>query len=95
MNKALLESMPREYQDAIREVGHEIGPLHNKMLGDLEADQWKELEEHGMIINDVDTAPFREKVKPVIDIYRKRLDARLIDDIIAALEEYRKNKERK
>ncbi|MCD8140141.1 MAG: TRAP transporter substrate-binding protein [Planctomycetaceae bacterium] len=93
MNKALLESMPQEYQDAIREVGREIGPLHNTMLAALEADQWRELAGHGMIINEVDTAPFREKVAPVIDTYRKKLDAALIDDIIATLAEYRKNRE--
>lgn len=90
MNKNLLESLPKEHREVIIRVGKEIGPLHNEMLAALEEEQWKELAANGMIINEVDTAPFREQVKPIIDIYRKKLDAQLIDEIIARLEESRK-----
>ena len=67
MNKALLDSMPKAYQDAILQAGREMGPIHTKMVEELENEQWKEIAAHGMKINEVDKAPFREAVKPVIE----------------------------
>lgn len=85
MNKALLESMPKEYQKAILQAGREMGPIHTKMVEDLEAEQWKEIEQHGMKINDVDKAPFRAAMKPVYDKYKTKLNARLIDEVQACV----------
>lgn len=84
MNKKLLESMPKEYQEAILKAGREMGPIHTKMVEDLESAQWKEVAAKGMKITDVDKAPFREAVKPVIAKYKKKLNAALIDEVIAA-----------
>lgn len=85
MNKALLESMPKEYQKAILQAGREMGPIHTKMVEDLEAQQWKEIAEHGMKITDVDKAPFREAVKPVIEKFKTKLDPKLIEEVQAAV----------
>lgn len=84
MNKALLEGMPKEYQEAIRKAGREMGPIHTKMVEDLEKEQWKEIAQRGMIITDVDKAPFREAVKPVIEKFKGKLNAKLIDAVMQA-----------
>lgn len=86
MNKALLDGMPQEYRAAILETARELGPVHTKMVEELEAEQWKEVKAHGMEVIDVDKKPFREKVKPVIAAYKKKLDASIIEDIEKTLQ---------
>lgn len=85
MNKALLDSMPKEYQKAILETAKELGPVHTQMVEDLEKTQWKEVGEHGMEILDVDKAPFRELVTPVIDKYKEKLNGKIIEEIQTTL----------
>ena len=85
MNKALLESMPKKYQDAILQAGKEMGPIHTKMVDDLEKTQWKEIADTGMKITDIDKAPFREAVKPVIEKYKQKLDPKLIEEVQAVV----------
>ena len=85
MNKALLDSMPKAYQDAILRAGREMGPIHTKMVEELENEQWKEIAAHGMKINEVDKAPFREAVKPVIEKFKGKLDAKLIEEVQACV----------
>lgn len=85
MNKALFESMPKKYQDAILQAAREMGPIHTKMVDDLEKQQWKDIADKGMVITDVDKAPFREAVKPVIENYKKKLNSPLIDEVQAAV----------
>ena len=85
MNKDLLERMPEAYQKAILQAGREMGPIHTKMVEDLEAEQWKDVAEHGMTITDVDKAPFREAVKPVIEKFKGKLDAKLIEEVQACV----------
>lgn len=85
MNKALLDSMPKAYQDAILQAGREMGPIHTKMVEELENEQWKEIAAHGMKINEVDKAPFREAVKPVIEKFKGKLDAKLIEEVQACV----------
>ena len=85
MNKRLLESMPKAYQEAILKAGAEMGPIHTKMVEDLENEQWKEVAARGMKITDVDKAPFREAVKPVIEKYKKKLNGALIEKVQAAV----------
>lgn len=81
MNKALLEGMPQEHRKAILDTARELGPVHTRMVEDLEKKQWEEVAAKGMKINDVDNKPFQEKVRPVIDRFRAKLDATIIDDI--------------
>lgn len=85
MNKALLDSMPKAYQDAILQAGREMGPIHTKMVEELENEQWKEIAAHGMKINEVDKAPFREAVKPVIEKFKGKLNAKLIEEVQACV----------
>ena len=85
MNKALLEKMPKKYQDAIKQAGREMGPIHTQMVADLEKEQWKEIADKGMKITDVDKAPFREAVKPVIEKFKTKLDGKLIEEVQAAV----------
>lgn len=84
MNKKLLDGMPEEYRNVILQAGEECGPIHTKIIEEQEKGQWEEIAKSGMIINDVDKAPFREKVKPVIENFKKKLDASLIEEIMAA-----------
>ena len=81
MNKALFDRMPKAYQDAILQSAREMGPIHTKMVEDLEKQQWEEIKGFGMEITDVDKAPFREAVKPVIEKYKKQLNGDLITEI--------------
>ncbi|MGE4297102.1 MAG: TRAP transporter substrate-binding protein [Desulfovibrionaceae bacterium] len=81
MNKALLDGMPEAYRKAIVETAMEMGPVHTKMVEDLEKTQWDEVAAHGMQVLDVEKQPFREMVKPVIEAYKKKLDASIINDI--------------
>lgn len=85
MNKALLDGMPKQYQEAILQAGREMGPIHTKMVEDLEKEQWKEIAARGMVITDVDKAPFRAAVKPVIEKYKQKLNGKLIDAVMQAV----------
>lgn len=81
MNKALFDGMPKKYQDAILQAGREMGPVHTKMVEDLEEQQWKDIAGKGMKITDVDKAPFREAVKPVIETFKTKLNTPLIEEV--------------
>lgn len=85
MNKKLLESMPKKYQEAILQAGKEMGPIHTKMVEDLEKEQWDQIAKLGMKITDVDKAPFREAVKPVIEKYKTKLNPKLIEEVQAVV----------
>ncbi|WP_461210243.1 TRAP transporter substrate-binding protein [Desulfocurvus sp. DL9XJH121] len=81
MSKALLDSMPETYQKAILDTAREMGPVHTKMVDDLEKEQWKQVAANGMQILDPDKAPFRAKVKPVIEKFKKKLNGAIIEKI--------------
>lgn len=85
MHKGLLDRMPKDYQEAILQAGREMGPVHTKMVADLEAQQWKEIAGFGMKISDVDKAPFRKAVAPVIEKWKGKLDAKLIEEVQACV----------
>lgn len=85
MNKALLDSMPAEYQKAILDTAKEMGPIHTKMVEDLEKQQWIDVAKNGMEVLDVEKKPFQDAVKPVIEKYKKKLNAQIIDEIIETL----------
>lgn len=87
MNKALLERMPEKYSDVILSEAERLGPVHTQMVIDLEKEQWEEVIENGMEVNEVDNKePFVEAVQPVWDQYRKELDGELLDSIIEKLD---------
>lgn len=81
INKALLERLPEDQRAILVETAREFGPRHNELVEKLEAEQWAELERRGMKINDIDKAPFREKVQPVYDKAAKKMNPELIKEI--------------
>lgn len=86
MNKNLLEKMPDEYADVVTSVAKKMGPVHTQMVIDLEKEQWKEVEETGMKVNEVkNKEPFVDKVQPVWDNAREELDGELLNEIIEKL----------
>ncbi|WP_022666170.1 TRAP transporter substrate-binding protein [Desulfospira joergensenii] len=85
MNKALLDSMPTEYQKAILDTAREMGPIHTQMVEDLEKQQWIDVAKNGMEVIDVEKKPFQDKVQPVIEKYKKKLNAEIITEIIDTL----------
>ncbi|MDD9304948.1 MAG: TRAP transporter substrate-binding protein [Desulfobacter sp.] len=85
MNKALLDGMPAKYRTAILETAQQMGPVHTQMVEDLEKQQWIDVAKNGMQVIDVEKQPFQEKVLPVIEKYKKKLNAEIIDEIINTL----------
>ncbi len=85
MNKKLLDGMPKAYHDAILGIARELGPVHTRMVEDLEKKQWEEVAAKGMKINDVDKKPFQEAVRPVYDKFKGKLNGKIIDEIVATL----------
>ena len=85
MNKALLDGMPEKYKRAILETAREMGPVHTQMVEDLEKQQWVDVAKSGMTVIDVEKKPFQEKVRPVIEKYKKKLNSEIIDEIITTL----------
>jgi tripartite ATP-independent transporter DctP family solute receptor len=81
MNTALLERLPEDYAKAVVDIAMEMGPVHTKMVQDLEVDQWKEVAATGMKINDVDLAPFKAAVEPVYTMFKAKLDGDLIEAV--------------
>jgi tripartite ATP-independent transporter DctP family solute receptor len=82
INKNLLESMPEEYQNVLISTAKELEVEHAELVNKLEEEEWRELEEKGMIISDVDREPFIESVQPVYEKYRQILNADIIDEIL-------------
>ena len=81
MNEDKLNGLPDEYRQILLDTATEMAAVHLEMVNSLEDEQWAELERLGNQINDVDTAPFPEATAPVIDAFRERLDADIIDAI--------------
>ncbi|MBT8154195.1 TRAP transporter substrate-binding protein [Epibacterium ulvae] len=85
MNEAKLMSIPEEHRKVLLDTATEMAAVHLKMVNDLEDGQWAELAELGNQINDVDTTPFKEATAPVIDMFKGKLDAAIIEEIQAQL----------
>lgn len=79
INRDLFESLPEDQQGILLELGKEFSKKHVDLVESLEAEEWKEAEDHGMKINDVDKAPFREAVQPVYDAAAKKINKDLIE----------------
>ncbi len=81
INKNLLESLSEEHQSVILETGRELAAVHTSMVLEEEEQQWDEIAGYGMEINDVDPAPFIEATESVIEEYRGKYNADIIDKI--------------
>lgn len=85
MNEAKLAAIPEADRKILLETATEMAGVHLKMVNDLENDQWAELAKRGNKINEVDTAPFKAALVPVIDKFKDKLDASIIDEIQTTL----------
>lgn len=85
MNEAKLQAIPEDHRKVLLDTAQEMAGVHLKMVNDLEAEQWAELERLGNKINEVDTAPFKVALQPVIDQFKQKLDADIIEEIQATL----------
>lgn len=81
-SKKLFDKLPKDIQEAVIQAGKEsmkecrrIGPIKTKAA--LERIK----NEYGVKINGVDTAAFKELLKPVQEKYRKQLGPELVDEI--------------
>lgn len=85
MNKAKLDAIPEEYRKILLDTATEMAGVHLKMVNDLENGQWAELAKLGNKINEVDTAPFKAATAPVIEKFKGKLDASIIEEIQSTL----------
>lgn len=85
MNKAKLDAIPDKDRKILLDTATEMAGVHLKMVNDLENDQWAELARLGNKINDVDTAPFKAALAPVIEKFKGKLDAGIIEEIQSTL----------
>ncbi|MBU3823884.1 MAG: TRAP transporter substrate-binding protein [Candidatus Oceanisphaera merdipullorum] len=81
INKGLLERIPEEHRATFLKIAREYGKKHVELVENLEAKQWAELEEKGMLINDVEPATFRETVQNVYDKTAKKVSPGLIEKV--------------
>lgn len=84
INTGKLMAIPEEYRQIFIDISMKYGAIHTNYVAELEIGQWKEVAEHGMLITDVDPAPFVEAVKPVYEKAKARFGAELINAIISA-----------
>ena len=71
IGKDYFESLPAEYQDAIKEAADEATPYQREQIDEQEATGVETLKENGMEVNDVDKTPFKEATAPIYDEYVK------------------------
>ena len=81
INKDLLERIPEEHRNTLIEIASSFGQKHVALVEELEAKQWKDLEKKGMLINEVDTAPFRMSVQSVYDKTESKVTPGLISKV--------------
>ena len=85
INKDLLARIPEEHRNTLIEVASSFGQKHVDMVEALEAKQWQDLENKGMLINDVEIAPFRMSVQSVYDKTESKVTPGLIGKVEALL----------
>ncbi|MFV0497419.1 MAG: TRAP transporter substrate-binding protein [Candidatus Fimivivens sp.] len=81
MSKSYLESLPQEYQDAIRQAGKEMMQYERDLWFSQEEAAMKELEAAGVTFIEVDKAPFIEAAQTVWKDYADIVGQNMIDKI--------------
>ena len=85
INKSLLERIPQQHRATLLEVASSFGEKHVRLVEELEANQWQDLKDKGMLINEVDPAPFRMKVQSVYDKTESKVTPGLITKVEGVL----------
>lgn len=68
MSQKTYDSLPEDLRDIIIEEGQKVGAKERDLIVSMEKDSIQTLKDNGVeIIENVDTAPFQEKVKAVYD----------------------------
>lgn len=83
MNKTYLESMPAEYQEAIKQAGKEMMQYERDLWFSQEGEAIEKLEAAGVTINEVDKEEFKQAVQAVWDDYKDIVGQDKIDEIQA------------
>lgn len=68
MSQKTYDELPEELRDIVVEEGQKAGPRERELIVEMEQESLQTLKDNGMeIIEDIDTAPFREAVQPVYE----------------------------
>ena len=66
-SKIVFNGLSKEDQEAIREAAAEAGKFNREESKRADTELVKTLQDHGVIFNEIDKAPFVEKTKSVYD----------------------------
>ncbi|MEZ0480933.1 TRAP transporter substrate-binding protein [Planococcus sp. SSTMD024] len=81
MSQQTYDQLPEDLRDIVMEEGQKAGAMERDLIVEMEQESLQNLKDEGMeIIEDVDTAPFQEAVRPVYDqIEHQELLNRILD----------------
>ena len=87
IGKDYFESLPAEYQDAIKEAADEATPYQREQIDEQNVSGLESLTSNGMEANDVEKAPFQDATKSVYDEYVKEGTGCVSPDLYSQVEE--------
>ena len=87
IGKDYFESLPAEYQDAIKEAADEATPYQREQIDEQNVSGLKSLKSNGMEANEVEKAPFQDATKSVYDEYVKEGTGCVSPDLYSQVEE--------
>lgn len=81
MSQQTYDELPEDLRDIVMEEGQKVGAMERDLIVEMEQESLRNLKDEGMeIIEDIDTAPFQEAVRPVYDqIEHQELLNRILD----------------
>ncbi|HPR90577.1 MAG TPA: TRAP transporter substrate-binding protein [Synergistaceae bacterium] len=71
MNLDKFKTLPAEFQQALLDAGKEVAKADRKAVADTEADELAQLEQKGMLVNEVDVPAFQKALSPMYEQYMK------------------------
>ncbi len=81
MSKSYLESLPQEYQDAIRQAGKEMMQHERELWFSQEEDAVEKLKEEGVEVIEIDKTEFKNAAEKVWEDYTEIVGQDMIDKI--------------
>ena len=87
IGKDYFESLPAEYQDAIKEAADEATPYQREQIDEQNVSGLESLKSNGMEANEVEKAPFQDATKSVYDEYVKEGTGCVSPDLYSQVEE--------
>lgn len=68
MSQQTYDQLPEDLRDIVMEEGQKVGSMERDLIVEMEQESLQNLKDEGVeIIEDIDTAPFQEAVRPVYD----------------------------